>query len=166
MNFNWSSVVKSNRARVSSEQIRLFEVSLGFGLPSDYRDFLEKFNGGRVFVEHDFRVRDVPFDLAVNSFLPLTAPSPFIGVVEARDLQVRNRLYLWQMLPIAHDGGTGEYLLVLDGKRRGAVFFIWVDNIVTVPLSDWGNSEVNIPDDMVEISPSFDALGELILAGR
>ncbi len=166
MDFDWSYVVRPSGTSVRSEELLRFEEALGFDLPDDYRNFLLTFNGGEVVVEHDIWVPEVPFELGVDHFSPFTAPSPFLGVVEARDLQVRHRLCLRQALSIGDDGGTGEYYLVLAGEKRGAVFFTWLDDRPRLSPSDWETWEVRIPSDMVEISPTFDTLGQSILDGR
>jgi hypothetical protein len=166
MNIDWSCVIKPSGTLVSPEEIRQFEAGLGLDLPDDYRCFLEEFNGGRVIVEHYIRLPGVPFNLGVDSFWKLTAPSPFMGVAEARDLQVRNRWCLRQALAIGGDGGTGHYFILLAGERRGAVFFIWLDDRPLLSLSDWETWEVKIPEDMIEISRSFDDLRRLILDNR
>lgn len=166
MSFDWSYIVKANKTSIRSEDLQRFEQSLGFEFPEDYRDFLLRFNGGRVIIEHDIWVPGSPFELGVDYFTPLTAPNPFLGIIEARDLQERNRWCLRQALSIGHDGGTGDYYLVLAGEKEGAVFFIWLDDRPKLSPPDWDTWEVRIPPDMIEVSPTFDDLGQLILDSR
>jgi hypothetical protein len=163
MNFDWSRVVNPSGPSVRPEQLEEFEAVLGFDLPKDYRNFLLKFNGGKVVVDHDIEVRELPFELGVHYLLPLTASSPSMGVIETRDIQVRHRLCSRQVLEIADDMGTGCYYLVLAGENRGAVYFIWNEDRPMLSPADWDSWEVRIPSDMVEISSTFDALGQLIL---
>jgi len=87
-------------------------------------------------------------------------------ISEARDLQERNRLCLKQALSIGHDGGTGDYYLMLAGKKSGAIFFIWLDDRPILSPIDWEAAEVRIPPDMVQISSTLDDFGQLIEANR
>jgi len=167
MDFDWSTLVSRNAKSANNEDLQRFEAELGFELPEDYREFLLAFNGGRVFLDHDINLLQPPYDgLLVNYFLPLSAPSPFMGIIEVRDLQVRFRLCLRQALQIADDMGTGFYYLILAGEKRGAVYFIWKDGMPMLPQSDWEAWEAVIPSEMVELSPTFDALGQIILDHR
>ena len=75
MGFDWASVIKPNRSSVNAQDLDGFEDVLGFALPDDYRDFLLRFNGGRVVVEHKFRVPEIPFDLGMEYFSPFKALS-------------------------------------------------------------------------------------------
>src|SRR5205809_5753121 len=100
MGFDWTCVVTTSGIRVHSEDLHRFEEAIGFDLPDDYRSFLLKFNGGEVIVDHDIRLPGIAFNIGVNYLFPLTAPSPFMGIIEARDIQVRHRLCLRQALEI------------------------------------------------------------------
>src|SRR2546422_204645 len=117
MHFDWSRVLKPSGDPARSERLMEFEGRIGFDLPDDYRNFLLKFNGGRVVVEHDIRTPDIPFDLGVDYLFPLSAQSPALGIIQARDMQVSNRLCLRQGLATGHDGGTGDYYLILAGEK-------------------------------------------------
>ena len=166
MSFDWSQLVSPSVIGACSEDIQRFEEKLGFDLPDDYRHFLKEFNGGRVFVEHEICEANSALSLGVEYFLPLTAPRPSMGVIETRDVQVSHRLCLRQALEIADDLGTGCYYLVLAGERRGAVYFIWKDERPMLSPPEWEAWEVRIPSEMLEISPSFDALGQTLLDHR
>ena len=121
----------------------------------------------RIFsIEHAICLRDFPYELGVNSVWELSAPSPSIGIVEARDLQTRNRLCLRQAIAIADDGGTGHYFLLLAGEKRGSVFFVYLDDRPLLSLEDWESLEISVPEEMVEVSSTFDELGKLILDSR
>jgi hypothetical protein len=164
MDFDWSCLVSRNLTTVSSEDLQQFEGLLGYTLPDDYRNFLLQFNGGKVNVDHDIPLQGEYSNLYVNYFSPFPAPRPSIGIIEARDVQVRFRLCLRQAIEIADDMGTGFYYLILSGEKRGAVYFIWKDGMPMLSPSDWEASETVIPAEMVEVSPTFDALGQIILA--
>src|SRR5262245_37653867 len=115
MNIDWSTIVEGNQSPLKTQDLIRLEERLGVSLPSDYRQFLLRFNGGRVVVEHKLSVPETPFDLGVEYLSPLTAPPPGMGVVEARDLQEATRMCLKEVLSIGHDGGTGDYYLILSG---------------------------------------------------
>jgi hypothetical protein len=164
MHFNWSKIVLPSLTSANPADLQKFEAGLEYDLPNDYRDFLLEINGGKVLVEHEIKVPDTPFGLGVDFLLPLTATSPSMGVVEARDIQVRNRLCLRQAIEIGDDMGTGRYYLILAGEKCGAIYFIWNDDRPTLSGIEWEAWDVSIPSDMIEISNSFDALGETIIA--
>ena len=162
MSFDWSDIVKPNDSWASFNDIQHFEDDLGFDFPDDYRIFLQEHNGGEVIVEHKFRVPEIPYDLTVSSFMQLTAQPPCLGLMEARKLQEASRLCLRQALPIATDGGKGQYFLLLAGEMLGTVFYIRVEDEPTLTLAEWDTWEINVPEAMVEISSSFADFGRLI----
>jgi hypothetical protein len=164
MNFDWSLIIKPNKPANSFNDIQLFEDTLGFELPEDYRNFLWESNGGRVTVENKIEVPDIPFDLNVSSLLGLTSSGA--GLSETRARQQAQRLCLRQALAIADNGGTGEYYLALAGEKRGAVFFVWLDHRPTLEPDDWDTLEINIPVDLMEVCPTFDDFGQIIYDSR
>ena len=164
MDFDWSTILTTSGSLVRSEDLRRFEDDIGFDLPDDYRNFLLRFNGGRVIVEHHLWAPELDSHLLVNYLSPLTSPSPFVGLVEARDIQLRYRMCMRQGIESGDNMGTGFYYLILAGEKRGAVFFIYKEDRPKLSQAEWENWEVRIPDDMVEVSPDFDSFGELILA--
>lgn len=166
MSFDWSRIVQPSRTRSCAEDVQRFEEALGFPLPTDYREFLREFNGGTVILDHDIRVPEAGFGLRVAYFYPVAPPIGYMGIGEIRKLQALNRLCLRQAVSIGDDRGTGEYYLVLAGERSGTVLFIWLDDRPILTSSQWETSEINIPEDMVDVSPSFDDLGRLILDNR
>jgi hypothetical protein len=166
LEFDWSNIIRRNPQSISAKDLREFETNIGFDLPQDYRDFLLRFNGGQVLIDHEIRVVQSPFALGVNYFLPFTAPSPSMGIVETRDIQERHHLCLRQAIEVADDMGTGCYYLMLAGESRGAVYFVWRDERPILSNSDWENWEVIIPTEMFEVSPSFDTFGKFICLSR
>ena len=109
MAFDWSSIVARSGSTTRMDEIHRFEQDVGFDLPADYKEFLLNLNGGEVTVEHDISIPGVPFELGVNYLLPLSAKTPFVGIIEARRIQAANRLCSRHVIEIADDGGTGFY---------------------------------------------------------
>jgi hypothetical protein len=165
MEFDWSSVIRPSGISISFEQLRLFEAELGCTLPEDYRAFLLRFNGGQIVVDHSINVPELTCAVCVRTVLALTKANPWLGVIEARDVQSRHRLCLRQSLEIADDGGPGLFYLLLEGSQRGAVYFVYKDGRPMLE-GDWYSSTVRIPDCMVRISQSFDSLGQAICGAR
>ncbi len=163
MSFDWLKILKPIGNPPTPQDIIEFEEIVGLDLPDDYRNFLMAFNGGEIMIEHDIRVPGIPFDLGVWYFWPLSAPSPFLGIREARRMQAEERMCLRQAIAVGGDGGTGHYYLLLTGEKRGAVFFIWLDDRPQLPCDEWETWDVRIPEEMVEVAPDFDSLGELVL---
>ena len=168
MSFDWSYIIEPSERKTDAEMVRQFEEALEFDLPQDYRDFLLQLNGGRVLFSNTFRISEIPFDLGVSYIYPLTVPRPFMGIVEIRHVQMCNHLCLRQALNIADCYGVGGFYLLLAGAERGRVYYIWNDDESFYSLSaeEWESREVRIPKDMVEVSPTFDSLGQMILNGR
>lgn len=162
MKFDWSSHLKPSGSLPSLSQLQLFEADLGFFLPDDYREFLLTLNGGKVLVDHDIFVSELYCDVSLNCLWPLTKESPSLGILEARDVQVRQRLALRQAIRIGDDMGTGFFFLILDGKEKGSVYFGFKDDL-PMREGDWYSTEVCIPDCMVKISQTFSDLGRTIV---
>ena len=161
MGFPWTSIIKPSGYPISVEQLDAFEKELGYSLPADYREFLLTLNGGKILVDHEIHVPELTGDIFVNYLLPLSAKSPFLGVKEGRELQVKNRLWLRQAVEIGDNMGTGFFFLILNGTDRGAVYFAYKDDVLMLE-GDWYLDEVRIPVCMAKISNTFDELGEII----
>jgi hypothetical protein len=162
--FNWTCVLAPDKGTADQRLLERFEDDIGFELPADYRDFLIKYNGGEIKIEHEIFIRETP--LTVHFLWRLTAPRPSFGIIEGRDLQVRNRMCMRQAIGIGDDMGTGTYYMILEGDARGAVFFIWLDNRPMLSAKDWRNRNVCIPSEMMYVSPDFDSFGKMIIEGR
>jgi hypothetical protein len=160
---NWEKIIQPYGGAATDEEVKRFEDEIGFELPDDYRRFLLTFNGGKIIPEHDIWIPEISCDIGVNYLWPLTTPSPSLGIVEARHLQECNRFCVKQAMVIGDDGGTGFFYLVLAGEKKGATYFIWKDDVFTLPPHDWESWEIRIPDDFVEISPDFDSLEKMII---
>jgi hypothetical protein len=166
MSFDWPSIIKPSGYSTTLREVELFEVQLGFTLPDDYKDFLLRTNGGKVIVEHTIEVPELSADVFVHYFYPLSAASPFLGVIEARKYQEESKLCLRQAIQIAGDMGTGFFYLILAGSDRGGVYFIFKDDEPPVSDLDWDSWQFQIPEEMIEVSSNFDELGHRILENR
>ena len=80
-------------------------------------------------------------------------------------MQEELRLCLRQALRIGGDMGTGFFYLVLAGDETGAVYYSFKDDIPMLE-GDWYSRDVVIPECLVKVSASFNALGPMILVNR
>ncbi len=160
--FNWSSILNPSGRKIDLSELRQFEAILGSILPDDYRAFLLALNGGHVFIDHEIHVPELSSDTFLNCLWPLTAESPSLGIKEAHDIQVKQRLGLRQAVRIGDDMGTGFFFLILDGNERGAVYFSFKDDLA-LREGDWYSTKVCIPRCLAKISQTFTQFGKKIL---
>lgn len=123
-------------------QIKAFEASIGHSLPSDYRDFLLHYNGGRP--EPDAFILPTDFgdqENIVFCLFPMQDLSinPVVENIEElrtwplhcawNDLQ-NDLINLYEiqldasLLPIGTDGSSNYFCLVLTGTNRGGIVFL------------------------------------------
>ena len=138
-----------------AKQIAAFEKHIGHALPTAYRDFLLKYNGGQP--EPDAFVLRTDMDEMENvvmCFFPLRDLS--IGKVEVEELEelrtwplhcawddLQNdleNLYETELdpplLPIGTDGSSNYISIVLAGKKAGAVVFLDHETAEDWPLAE------------------------------
>jgi hypothetical protein len=119
-------------------QIAAFEKIEGVTLPSDYREFLKTYNGGRP-IPDCFPFGTQPGSL-LDTFFELDE-----GEGETNDLQTMCDRFHGRipstMMPIGCDAGGNIVLLGVHGKHRGRVYFL-----------DYMN-----PRPIFEIAPSFES---------
>lgn len=163
MNRNWARIVNPSGISITETELQNFEAELRFLLPSDYRNFLLKINGGAVTVDHDIPASGSYDGVYIHYLYPLTAGSPFLGVKEARKSQEISRLCLRQAVEIGDDMGSGVYYLILDGRERGAIYFIFGDERESLSAEDWERDEVRMPTGMIKVSQDFDSLADAII---
>jgi len=163
MAFDWKNIITPSGVTTSYNEIKQLEAEIGFILPSDYREFLLKYNGGPVVFEHDIPVPALSCDVCVKYLYPVSMDIPFVGVREARHMQIMNKLALRKTIEIGGGYGEGFFYLVLDGHQKGSVQYIFADDLFPEDENVWDNGYIEMMKSMVFICDTFDSLGVKIL---
>ena len=124
------------------------------------------YNGGKVIIDHEIRVSNFAYDIGVDNIFPLSGKNQFWGIKEDREVQESQKMCMRQAIAICDDGGTGDFYMILQGKEKGAVFYIFSDEIPILSDEEWGSNQIRIPDNMVKVSPDFNTLAEIIVKSR
>lgn len=161
----WKNIVRPSGFPVSENKIKDFENSIGFDLPADYRNFLLRFNGGKVIQNHEIYVPEFSSQIAIAiyDFLPFTETASYLGIQKARSIQEFEKLCMRQAICIGDDNGTGFFYLILAGERRGAIYFSFQDDIPMLSDEEWESDEIKISEWMAKVSPDFDSLADVIM---
>lgn len=116
------------------EDLAAFEARRGMQLPADYRRFLLAHNGGAPEPNTiDFVAQGIPTSSDVSAFYGLHAGESWASLAWNMD-SFEGRI-LPEGLPIAGDSGGNQYVLIVQGARRGQVFF-WDHEQETDPPGD------------------------------
>jgi hypothetical protein len=105
----------------------------GFKLPSSYRTFILKYNGG-VPINDTFYFKN---DLSRGALIQI-----FLGVTPEKNANLLKHLQTYQgripnaMFPIAYDPGGNLILLAVKGPDRGKIFFWDHENEVDSDLDE------------------------------
>jgi hypothetical protein len=168
MRIDWSNLITPNGRSPSWNEIREFEVSVGFEFPIEFKLFLFQYNGGKVHVEHSFfiEIEGVEFEAGVDELFPLNALGKHsIGLIEWRRVQLEQRSARANLLIIGDDMGTGRYYMSLGEGAFGAIFFAYDDD-VGCEEQGWEHRDAGIPSYMVRIADSFNDFALVIWQGR
>jgi len=108
--------IKINRAKSApaADQIAGVEKALGLKLPSDYLDFLAKYNGG----EPDTNIFEIPGaknESGINEFVEIKRL--------VREYELAGFKNLDGVVPIAFAEGGNYICLATKGKNIGAIYF-------------------------------------------
>jgi hypothetical protein len=106
---------------LSEEKLQAFEERLGVRLPSDYREFLERYNGG-IPIPGGFWIREGQDGSEVHQFYGLHDGPKWASL----DCYVGPERYgiPEEMHAIGDDGVGNKICIGIKGDNRGAVFFI------------------------------------------
>lgn len=103
--------------------IRALEAQIGYPLPSSYRDFLLRFNGGEPTNTLFETSGDQPYaGSSIRYFFSICEQSTFSLAHKYAVYSSAGRIDK-RMLPIAGDSGGNLVLLALAGSSQGQVFF-------------------------------------------
>lgn len=114
-----TTVIRDSKGPVSESKIDALEKKLSIKLPSKYRDFLKKYNGG--YPEPDgFRFKDESDGSSVDRFLG-------IDVGEHSNLEKYLSIYDGRvpknLFPIAHDPGGNLVVVGVSDNEKDKVYF-------------------------------------------
>ena len=106
---------------LSEERLQAFEEKLGVRLPSDYREFLERYNGGTPIL-CGFWIREGQDGSEVHQFYGLHDGPTWASL----DCYIGPERYgiPAEMLAVGDDGVGNRICIGIKGDSRGAVFFI------------------------------------------
>ncbi|MPQ44940.1 SMI1/KNR4 family protein [Clostridium tarantellae] len=106
----------------SLEEIKIFEQSIGFSLPDDYKQFLIKYNGGTAKVRYsNFNVKDLNEDIPLDVLYGLNIEEKVL------DLQYVNDEFIDDIFPnsiiIGDDPGSSMIILINDNDFKGIYYW-------------------------------------------
>jgi len=114
-----TTMIKDGLGPISANTIESIETRLSIELPTSYRMFLEKYNGG--YPEPDgFMFKDESSGSSVDRFL---------GIDVGPHSNLENYLAVYDgripinMFPIAHDPGGNLVLICLSGNKKDKIYF-------------------------------------------
>ena len=159
-NMNWLNILSPSKLPCDHAALERLEKRISRRLPSEYREFLISLNGGTVFVDHELKTQlyGETYELAVACIFPLTD----WGVVDTQERWLLNGCGSVCALPIADDGGTGFYFLLVDDEHRGQIYFAYKDEFFSTPPSDWPPVADKLPSCLGFVAKNFAKFGELM----
>jgi hypothetical protein len=104
----------------TTEEINNLEAEFEITLPDDYKEFLQKHNGGKPEIKYAaFNVEDLEQDISLDIFFG-------IGIKEL-DILYWSNLFRDDILPesiiIGSDAGDGLLMLINDGENDGIYYW-------------------------------------------
>ena len=128
---NWLNILSPSKRPCDHAALERLEKRISRRLPSEYREFLISLNGGTVFVDHELKTQlyGQTYELAVARIFSLTD----WGVIDTHERWRQNGFGWDCALPIANDGGTGFYFLLVDNKHWGQIYFAFKDDFFLNP---------------------------------
>lgn len=157
---NWLNILSPSKSPCDHAALERLENRIKRKLPPEYREFLISLNGGTVFVDHELKTKlyGEPYELVVAGIFSLTD----WGVIDTQERWRQNGFGWDCALPIANDGGTGFYFLLVDDKHWGQIYFAFKDDFFSTPPSDWPPASNKLPPCLGFVAKNFAKLGELI----
>ncbi|SUD91844.1 MULTISPECIES: SMI1/KNR4 family protein [Psychrobacter] len=106
--------------QLTNSEIEAFEKQYSINLPQEFRSFLMKYNGGKVYPE-TFVFHDKTDASSISYFLGIGLKEYYYNLSYTFDMfrdRVPNNLF-----PIARDPGGNLILVGLSGKELGKIYF-------------------------------------------
>ncbi|MDI1313257.1 SMI1/KNR4 family protein [Prosthecobacter sp.] len=157
---NWLNILTPSKVSFELAVLVALEGRLLRRLPKEYRQFIVSLNGGMVCVEHALQTRiyDEPYELGVRHIFSLNDS----GVVDIQEGWRESNVGSDAVLPIADDGGTGFYFLLLDRVHWGQIYFSYKDEFFMTPSADWAAVSHGLPRCLGFVAKDFDQFGRMI----
>ncbi|WP_397384605.1 SMI1/KNR4 family protein [Prosthecobacter sp.] len=157
---NWLNILTPSKIRFELEVLVALERRLLRRLPEEYRRFVVSLNGGKISVDHELKtmIYGDACELAVRHIFPLNDS----GVVKIQEGWRESNVGSYALLPIADDGGTGFYFLMLDNDHWGQIYFSYKDEFFMTPPADWAADSNGLPTCLGFVAKDFSQFGRLI----
>lgn len=157
---NWLNILTPSKVRFELAVLAALEKRLLRRLPKDYREFVVSLNGGTIFVEHELKttIYGVTYELGVTHIFPLNES----GAVSIQEGWRESNVGSDAMLPIADDGGTGFYFLLLDTDHWGQIYFSYKDEFFMIPPAERAAVFTKLPACLGFVAKDFAQFGRLI----
>ena len=111
-------------------------------------------------MDHELKtmIEGWPYELAVRHIFSLN-DSGVVDIQEGwRECNVGSDI----VLPIADDGGTGFYFLMLDNDHWGQIYFSYKDEFFMTPPAEWAAVSNRLPTCLGFVAKDFAQFGRLI----
>lgn len=157
---NWLNILTPSKIRFELAVLVALERRLLRRLPKEYREFIVATNGGTVSVDHELKtmIYGEAYELGVTHIFPLNDS----GVVDIQEGWRESNVGSDIVLPIADDGGTGFYFLMLDNAHLGQIYFSYKDEFFMTPAAEWAAASNGLPTCLGFVAKDFAQFGRLI----
>lgn len=95
------------------------EIDLKFKLPTEYRDFVLEFNGGKP-IPNKFKISESQEESRVSFFYGISTDKDFNIL---RNFALFENVYMEKYLPIGEDPGGDLICLDVSGENEGKIYF-------------------------------------------
>ncbi len=157
---NWLNIMTPSKTRFELAVLVALERRLFRRLPEEYRQFIVSLNGGTISVDHELKTMlyGEPKELNVRHIFPLNDS----GVLDIQEGWRESNVGSDAVLPIADDGGTGFYFLMLDNAHWGQIYFSYKDEFFMTPPAEWAAISNGLPSCLGFVAKDFAQFGRLI----
>ena len=157
---NWLNILTPSKIRFELAVLVALERRLLRRLPEGYRRFVVSLNGGKISVAHELKtmIQGELYELAVVNIFSLNDS----GVVNIQEGWRESNVGSDAVLPIADDGGTGFYFLMLDNAHWGQIYFSYKDEFFMTPPAEWAAASSGLPTCLGFVAKDFAQFGRLI----
>jgi hypothetical protein len=162
----WQDVIRKFHSDLNLSDLESFEVEIGATLPKDYRDFLIRFNGGKILFDSEFPISEPPYSAYLFSLWPLSDPSPGLGIKESRFVDTGEPFFNPGVLRIGDDCGTGFWFIGMLGALRGKLFYAYKEDYWSATICDECAAGHKQPEGYGFVCDRFDELPPLIYKHR
>lgn len=162
----WQDVIRKVNPDLDQKGLESLEGEMGAELPTDYREFLIRFNGGVILYDCEFPISEPPFSAHLYCLWPLSGPSPGLGLKESRFVDLGEPFFNPAVLRIGDDGGTGFWFIGMLGSLRGKLFYAYKEDYWSATICEDCAAGLNPPEGYAFVCDRFDELPPLIFKHR